>query len=365
MRRGGAAIANHFGLFPGRFVSFPRTAFGNVRRCLAVAALLAPVLFGCATPPTDPAALAAYEQTNDPLEPTNRKILEANMVLDKILFRPVAKVYVTILPDEARDAIKRVLDNLKEPVVAINNVLEARPKSAGVTVERFGINSTVGILGLFDVAKKWGLDRQPADFGQTLYVWGFKSGPYLVLPVFGPSNVRDSIGMGVDAYMDPFDYLATRENLDPLQIGRYVLDGIDQRARVLDVLDDLQKNSLDFYAELRSLSQQQRATELSRGKTPDTTPNFYSDPGKAGAAPTPASAPAPAPSVSPDFYTDPGKPATSSPAPKPSPVPTANAVPPPAAPPAPTRTAAPGPPPAPGSMPADFEEGPLRGSAGS
>jgi phospholipid-binding lipoprotein MlaA len=300
-----------------------------------VAALVAPTLFGCATPPTDPAALAAFEQTDDPLEPTNRKILEANMVLDTILFRPVAKVYVTILPDAARDAVKRLLDNLKEPVLAVDNVLQGRPQSAGIGVERFGINSTVGILGLFDVAKKWGLDRQPADFGQTLYVWGFKSGPYLVLPVFGPSNVRDAIGMGVDAYIDPFDYLATKEHLDALQIARYVLDGVGQRARVLDVLDDLQKNSLDFYAELRSLTQQQRATELNRGKAPETTPSFYADPGKP-AGPSPAPSP---------------------PAPPPPPAPAAMAPPTPLAP-------APGPLPA-ASPASDFEEGPLRGSAGS
>ncbi len=334
----------------------PSAAKGVVCRCLAAAMLIAPTLFGCATPPTDPAARAAFEQTNDPLEPANRKILEANMVLDTILFRPVAKVYVTILPDDARDAVKRALDNLKEPVVAINNVLEWRPESAGIGVGRFAINSTIGIVGLLDVAKKWGLERQPADFGQTLYVWGFKSGPYLMLPVFGPSNARDAIGMGVDAYIDPFDYLATKEHLDAIQITRYVLDGIDQRARVLDVLDDLQKNSLDFYAELRSLSQQQRATELNRGKAPETTPNFYTDPGKPA-----ASSPTPAPRVSPDFYSDP-KPA----APAPKPTPMVNAPPPPAAHRAggdDTADAACATPAK--STPADFEEGPLRRSAGS
>lgn len=339
-------------------MSLPGTASETVRRCLMVAALLAPILAGCATPPTDPAALAAYEQTNDPLEPTNRRILEANMALDTILFRPIAKVYVTILPEDARDAVKRALDNLKEPVLFVNNVLEGRPESAEIGVGRFGINSTVGVLGLFDVAKKWGLDRQPADFGQTLYVWGFKSGPYLVLPVFGPSNVRDAIGMGVDAYIDPFDYLATKEHLDGVQIGRYVLDGIDQRARVLDVLDDLQKNSLDFYAELRSLSQQQRASELNRGKTPETAPNFYKDPEKAGASPSAASAPAATPAVSPDFYADPGK--STAPAPPPAAKTAAPALPsarPLASPAAAVQPAA--------SPQSDFEEGPLRRSAGS
>jgi phospholipid-binding lipoprotein MlaA len=260
-------------------------------------------LAGCATPPSDPAERAAFERTNDPLEPTNRKILEANMVLDKILLRPVAKAYVTILPEEARDALRRVLDNLKEPVVVINNVLQGRLDSAGITVGRFVVNSTLGIAGLMDVASKWGMERQPADFGQTLYVWGLPEGPYLILPVFGPSNPRDAIGMGVDAYIDPFALLATAENADELEISRFVLDGVDQRARVLDVLDDLQKNSLDFYAALRSLSQQKRAAELRRGAAPETAPNFYNDPGKA--APKPAQPAAPATPA--NFYDDPAK----------------------------------------------------------
>jgi phospholipid-binding lipoprotein MlaA len=260
-------------------------------------------LAGCATPPSDPAERAAFERTNDPLEPTNRKILEANMVLDKILLRPVAKAYVTILPEEARDALRRVLDNLKEPVVVINNVLQGRLDSAGITVGRFVVNSTLGVAGLMDVASKWGMERQPADFGQTLYVWGLPEGPYLILPVFGPSNPRDAIGMGVDAYIDPFALLATAENADELEISRFVLDGVDQRARVLDVLDDLQKNSLDFYAALRSLSQQKRAAELRRGAAPETAPNFYNDPGKA--APKPAQPAAPATPA--NFYDDPAK----------------------------------------------------------
>ncbi|MGH7095019.1 MAG: MlaA family lipoprotein, partial [Stellaceae bacterium] len=256
---------------------------GAARRAVTVVVLLAPVLFGCATPPTDPAARAAFEQTNDPLEPMNRKILDANMVFDKLLMRPVAKVYVTILPEAGRDAIHRVLANLKEPVIVINNVLQGRFKGAGISVGRFVINSTAGIGGILDIAKKSGLDEQPADFGETLYVWGFPQGPYLVLPIFGPSNPRDTIGMGVDAYIDPFDYLATKADLDELQISRFVLDGIDRRARVLDVLDDLEKNSLDFYAQLRSLSQQQRAAELRRGKPAPApeSPGFYTDPGNA------------------------------------------------------------------------------------
>lgn len=297
---------------PGTSVTLTVVPSAIARRAVAAVALLAPLLAGCATPPKNPEARAAFEQTNDPLEPINRKILDANMVFDKLLFRPVAKIYVAILPEGGRDAVHRLLANLKEPVIVVNNVLEGRFKGAGVSVGRFAINSTAGLVGLFDVAKKWGLNEQPADFGQTLYVWGFPQGPYLVLPILGPSNPRDAIGMGVDAYMDPFDYLATKADLDEFQIGRFVLDGIDRRARVLDVLDDLEKNSLDFYAQLRSLSQQQRAAELHGGKTAPApeSPSFYNDPGKAAppARPAPATTSAPAPEPA-SFYADPGKPA--------------------------------------------------------
>lgn len=283
---------------------------GAAIRVIAIA-LFAALLGGCATPPTDPAERAAFEQTNDPLEPTNRAVLEADMVFDQLLMRPVAKVYVTIIPEEGRDTFRRILDNLKEPILVVNNVLQGRFDSAGISVSRFAVNSTIGVLGIFDVAKKWGLDRQPADFGQTLYVWGLPEGPYLVLPIFGPSNPRDAVGMAMDAYIDPFNLLATSEAVDELQISRFVLDGIDQRARVLDVLDDLQRNSLDFYAQLRSLSRQKRAAELRHGTAPAPEPNFYDDPGKpAGSTPavsfTPAAAPPP-PAAAP--ATPPAKPA--------------------------------------------------------
>jgi len=234
------------------------------------------MLAGCATPPSDPAERAAFEQSNDPLEPMNRHLLDANLFVDRILLKPATQVYTTILPEEGRDALKHVLDNMKEPVVVINSVLQAEPKAAATSAGRFVINTTIGIGGLVDIAAKNGLDKQIGDFGQTLFVWGLPEGPYLILPILGPSNPRDLVGMGIDAYIDPFSLLATAKNIDQIQIARFVLDGIDQRARASDILDDLQKNSLDFYAQLRSLSQQHRAAELRRGAVP--APDFYQDP---------------------------------------------------------------------------------------
>ena len=269
--------------------------------CRAALLLLTALLAGCATPPTNPAERAVFEQTNDPMEPLNRNILDVNLFVDRILLKPVTKVYIAIVPEEGRDALKRLLDNMKEPVVVINNVLQGEPKRAGISVGRFVVNSTLGVAGLFDIAKKWGLSRQNADFGQTMYIWGLPEGPYLIVPILGPSNPRDLIGMGTDAYIDPFSYLATRADLDEIEITRFVLDGIDQRARAMDVLDDLEKNSLDFYAQLRSLAQQHRAAELRRGTAPQPGANFYQDPNKtsagstAGAAAPQPAAPAPLP----------------------------------------------------------------------
>jgi phospholipid-binding lipoprotein MlaA len=241
---------------------------------------LAAIVAGCATPPSEPAERAAFEQNNDPLEPLNRQTLDLNLFLDRILLKPVTKVYIAIVPEEGRDALKRALDNMKEPVVVINNVLQGEPGRAATSAGRFTVNSTFGVGGFFDVAAKWGLEKETGDFGQTLFVWGLPEGPYLVAPILGPSSPRDLVGMGVDAYSDPFSFLATVKAIDQIQIARFVLDGFDQRARVIDILDDLQKNSLDFYAQLRSLTQQRRAAELRHGAAPEPGVDFYQDPNK-------------------------------------------------------------------------------------
>jgi len=275
-----------------RIVASPRGAI-----CGAALLLFGALLAACATPPSDPVERATFEQNNDPLEPLNRQTLDLNLFLDRILLKPVTKVYIAVVPEEGRDALKRALDNMKEPVVVINNVLQGEPERAGISVGRFTVNSTLGVGGFFDVAAKWGLDKQTGDFGQTLFVWGLPEGPYLVAPILGPSNPRDLIGMGIDAYTDPFSFLATVKAIDQIQIARFVLDGFDQRARVIDILDDLQKNSLDFYAQLRSLMQQRRAAELRHGAAPQPGANFYEDPNKSpGAAP---GVPPPPPSGSP------------------------------------------------------------------
>lgn len=261
--------------------------------------LLAAALAGCAAPGRDPATRAAFQQNGDPLEPTNRKIFEFNQFIDRILLKPVTKIYVALLPEPARDGVKHALANMKEPVILINNVLQARPRGAGIAAGRFIVNTTVGIAGFLDVAKNLGLQPQSGDFGQTLYAWGFPQGPYLMLPILGPSNPRDALGMLADNYIDPFSYAATVTDADDIQVIRFIIGGVDERSRVSQELDDLQKNSLDFYAALRSLTQQHRASELRHGAAaPQPGAGFYDVPDKTAAAPAPGGGPSAVPAGS-------------------------------------------------------------------
>lgn len=229
----------------------------------AVAALSA-----CATPPSDPAARAEFEATNDPLEPMNRKIFDVNLFLDRYLIKPVAQGYRNVFPQFSRDAMRNFLNNLGEPVIFANDMMQGEWAIANLSAARFFINSTFGVGGLIDFAGKTGVPRQTGDFGQTLYAWGAPEGFYLVLPIFGPSNPRDAIGMGVDGVMDPFGYLAGAYGVaNTVTISRMAASGVDLRSRNIETLDDLQRNAIDFYAELRSLFRQHRASDLRHGRS--------------------------------------------------------------------------------------------------
>lgn len=222
------------------------------------------LLVACATPPTDPAERAAWEAENDPLEPLNREIFEVNRVIDGLLIKPAAMIYRGVVPEPGRTAVRNVLDNLKEPVVLANNLLQGNVDAAGDTLGRFAVNSTVGVLGIMQPAADMGLPRRKTDFGTTLHVWGTGEGPYLMLPILGPSNPRDTTGLVVDALMDPFAWIARANDLEWITWTRFGLDGIDVRARNIDALDEIERSSLDFYAQIRSLSRQRRAEELRR-----------------------------------------------------------------------------------------------------
>ena len=248
----------------------------------AAAGLLALALAmgGCASIPADPAGRAAYEAANDPFEPTNRVIFAGNMFLDNWAIAPLAEGYRDVIPDIGQLWIRNFLHWLREPTVLANNVLQGNMSSAGKTSARFMINTLVGPIGLRDMAKQAGYDRQVGDFGQTLHVWGFPEGPYLMLPLLGPSNVRDGIGLGADTFMDPLRYVEAVHDSVLASWGRFVLEGIDERAQNIDSLDELKRNSVDFYAELRSIVRQRRNAQLGVQSSPASPVNedLYSDP---------------------------------------------------------------------------------------
>ncbi|BBK29755.1 phospholipid-binding lipoprotein MlaA [Stella humosa] len=228
----------------------------------ASAALVA--LLGCASPPQDPAERAQWEEENDPLEPLNREVFAVNRVIDGLLIKPAAMIYRGVVPEEGREAVRNVLGNLKEPVYAANHLLQGDLGGAGDAVARFAINTTVGVAGIMQPSADMGLPRKPNDFGKTLNQWGTGEGPYIVLPLIGPSNPRDTVGMVADMLMDPFMWAASANDMDWITYTRTGLDVLDKRAQVIDTLDEIERNSLDFYAQIRTLSRQRRHEELRR-----------------------------------------------------------------------------------------------------
>ena len=257
-----------------------------MKRCLR-AALTGLLLLaaGCASVPQNPAARAEFKTNNDPIEPFNRKIFAFNLALDRAVIKPVAEGYRAILPRPIRNGLRNVLDNLDEPLVVANCLLQGRFNSAFTAGGRFAVNSTVGVAGIIDIATRWKMPKQTGDFGQTLWSWNVPEGPYLVIPLFGPSNPRDAIGQGVDVYLDPFRYVPGNHNYpQAVTTGRIVADGVDQRARNIDSLNELQRQSIDFYASMRSLYRQNRAAELRNGKPAASTlppADFYdAEPGR-------------------------------------------------------------------------------------
>ncbi|MGE3770922.1 MAG: VacJ family lipoprotein [Bdellovibrionales bacterium] len=234
---------------------------------LFLMAILVTSVSACATPPADPEDRAIYDENNDPLEPMNRNIFAFNQFIDKAAIRPAAQLYRFVLPEFVRVRIGNVLSNLGEPVNMANNLLQGNPEYAADSAARFVMNTTVGLLGMHDVATGMGTPQRSADFGQTLYVWGVTDGgPYLVLPLIGPSNPRDGIGLGVDIVMDPWSYVAnnqlTNDESMAFRMTRYGLIVLDRREQMLDVMDALERDSFDFYAQVRSLYKQRRAKQL-------------------------------------------------------------------------------------------------------
>lgn len=199
-------------------------------------------------------------EISDPIEPVNRAIFAFNNVLDIILIEPAAKIYNAVFPGFVRDGVQNFMRNLRAPLIIANDLLQGDVGGAGTAAARFVINTTAGIGGLIDVAAMQGITHNPEDFGQTLAVWGMGDGMYLVLPVLGPSSLRDGAGMAVDAFADPLRIWSFNQGREWIYYTRNLVEGFDNRARLVSAVEDLRRNSLDYYAAVRSAYAQKRGS---------------------------------------------------------------------------------------------------------
>ncbi|HEY1258040.1 MAG TPA: VacJ family lipoprotein [Stellaceae bacterium] len=241
-----------------------------------LAVVLALATSGCATgtKPASPAtsATAGEEDFNDPFEDTNRAIFDFNQKVDRNVLVPVAKAYRAALPEPVRDSLRDFLTNLRAPLIFANDTLQGEFGRAKDTVVRFVLNSTIGMAGFVDVAGRWGIPYHEEDFGVTLGVWGVPEGPYIVVPVLGPSNPRDIGGQAVESFGDPWNIEAANHSYLWVTFLRGGVSGIDQRSRYIDTLADIERTSLDYYATIRSLYRQRRAA-LIHHKNENLPPN--------------------------------------------------------------------------------------------
>ncbi|HEY0181791.1 MAG TPA: VacJ family lipoprotein [Rhodopila sp.] len=223
------------------------------------------MLAACAHAPADPEARAEYEQNNDPAEPTNRVIFAGNQFVEHHAIQPIARGYESYVPVGVRGSVHNFVSNLGQPSVAVNDVLQGNFRRAWNTTQRFAINTTVGGVGLFDVATKWHRPEHNADFGQTLGVWGAGPGPTVQLPFFGASNVRDSVGKIVSFVTNPVS-LVRGDTVAGVRMASGGAGVVDGRANLLGTTDTLEHSSIDYYATTRSVTAQRRAAFVAEGK---------------------------------------------------------------------------------------------------
>lgn len=220
-----------------------------MRRCLSIV-LLGAALSGCATGPN--------ANPKDPLEPFNRGVSSFNDAVDEALLKPVATVYRDVAPDPVRTGVSNFFGNLRDVWSAVNAALQLRPREATENALRFGVNTVFGLAGVLDIASEMGMERTRLDFGQTLGRWGVPAGPYLVLPIFGPSSVRDAAGLGVEVRGDlaaNLDHIPTRNSLIALPL-------VDARANLLRATSMLEGAALDKYSFTRDFYLQRRQNQI-------------------------------------------------------------------------------------------------------
>lgn len=218
-------------------------------------------------------ACATTSQSNDPLEAYNRAMYSFNDFADQAVLKPVTKIYHAVTPDPISRGASAFFSNLNEVTVILNDLLQLKFSQAVDDTGRFLLNSTVGVAGIFDVASHAGYQRHNEDFGQTLGVWGFDSGPYIVLPFLGVSNVRDAFGLIGNAYTDPVSYIDHRIIINTVVATRIV----NNRAGLLGTKNVLQEAALDEYIFVRDAYRQRRENFIYDGNPPEEDFDVFSD----------------------------------------------------------------------------------------
>lgn len=233
--------------------------FANRIASLTLALVAAALLGGCAT----------SGNPRDPIEGFNRAIFDINDGLDKVLIKPVAQGYETALPPVVRTGVSNFFGNIDDVFIAVNNLLQGKIVEAASDVGRVFINTTIGVLGIFDVASEAGLEKHDEDFGQTFGRWGASDGAYLVLPILGPSTVRDTFGQVIDIKADPVGRMNNVASRNTLVVTR----GINERARILPTDKIVEAAALDRYAYIRDAYLQRRRSRIYDGDPPRESDN--------------------------------------------------------------------------------------------
>ncbi len=222
---------------------------------IACGAVFLLLLGGCAT----------NGNPRDPLEPVNRAVYKFNDGVDKLVIKPAAEFYRDVLPPFVRTGVSNFFSNINDVIVALNNLLQGKIPAAINDIGRILVNTTLGVLGVMDPATELGVEKNNEDFGQTLGYWGFGSGPYLVIPLLGPSSMRDAVGMVGDWKTDPLTYVDPTRSRNQL----YGLYFVSRRSELLEASKILETAALDPYEFLRDAYLQRRRNLVHDGNPPD------------------------------------------------------------------------------------------------
>jgi phospholipid-binding lipoprotein MlaA len=226
----------------------------RLRASVVPAVIILGLLSGCASTHTP----------SDPIEPVNRAVYHFNDTVDHVLLKPAAEIYSSVLPSFARSGVANFFSNINDVPVALNNLLQGKIENAASDAGRVVVNTTIGLLGLLDVATNFGLEKHNEDFGQTLGYWGVSDGPFLMLPLLGPSNLRDAVGRVVDYKADLVAYVDPTRDRNILQGAR----AVSQRAGLLEASKILEAAALDPYEFLRDAYIQRRRNLVYDGSPP-------------------------------------------------------------------------------------------------